>query len=47
MIRHYEHDTYIYGYEDNDFYVMGYLNDMLQTIRVSQEDISKAFFSSF
>lgn len=47
MSRHYKHDTYIYGYEDNDFYVMGYFNDMLQTIRVNQENINKAFFSSY
>lgn len=45
--KHYRHDTYIYGYMDDDFYIMGYLNDVLQTIKVNQEDISKAFFSSY
>ncbi|MDE7274053.1 MAG: BtrH N-terminal domain-containing protein [Lachnospiraceae bacterium] len=47
MSRHYEHDAYIYGYEDTDFFAMGYLNDMLQTIRVKQVDIINAFFSSY
>ena len=45
--KHYRHDTYIYGYSDDHFYSMAYLNDSLQTIKVNQEDISKAFFSSY
>lgn len=47
MKRHYKHDTYIYGYSDDHFYSMVYFNDSLQTIKVHQEDIRKAFFSSY
>lgn len=42
--KHKIHDTYIYGYEDNDFYVMAYKNAKLDFFKVSAADICNALY---
>lgn len=38
--QHYMHDTYIYGYDDDFFYVIAYSNKKLQQLKVPQKEIA-------
>lgn len=44
--RHFIHDTYIYGYEDDFFWIMAYSNSKLQQIKISASDIEQSLFSA-
>ena len=41
---HFLHDIYIYGYDTNDFMVMGYRDEKLQLFRVPKKEIVNAVF---
>ena len=40
--QHFRHDLYIYGYEDDYFYVLAYSNKKLQTIKVKSCEIANS-----
>ncbi len=42
---HFIHDTYIYGYDENNFYLMAYTNDNLKKIRICCHEIRDAIYS--
>lgn len=44
--KHYIHDTYLYGYEEDCFLVMAYKNNKLQQLKVLDSDIVQSVFSS-
>lgn len=44
--NHKIHDTYVYGYEDNDFYVMAYGKQNLECFKVSAVDMRNAFYGN-
>lgn len=37
--KHYKHDTYIYGYDDDNFYIVAYSNKRLQKLEVNKKEI--------
>ena len=43
--RHFIHDVYIYGYDNDCFCVMAYRDDRLQLFKVKQTEIRDAFYS--
>lgn len=45
--RHFIHDTYIYGYENNSFYIMAYSGRKLQTLMVPTYEILDAMYHGF
>ncbi|MCI9220072.1 MAG: hypothetical protein HFH94_10095 [Lachnospiraceae bacterium] len=44
--RHLIHDTYIYGYEDDSFWIMAYTERKLKEIKVSSSDMAQSVFPS-
>ena len=42
--EHHKHDTYIYGYDDENFYVMAYHNLHLQKMKVPAEEIIEGLY---
>lgn len=44
--RHFIHDTYIYGYEDDYFWIMAYTERKLKKIKVSSSDMVQSVLSS-
>lgn len=45
--KHYIHDTYIYGYNENEFLVMAYKDKKLQMITVPDEEIVDGVYEAF
>ena len=43
---HFIHDTYIYGYEDDYFWIMAYTERKLKEIKVSSSDMVQSVFSA-
>ena len=41
-VRHFHHDTHVYGYDDECFYVMAYRDLHLQKMKVKKEHIAKS-----
>ncbi len=41
---HFIHDTYIYGYDENSFYLMAYTNENLKKIRICCHEIRDAIY---
>lgn len=44
--EHYIHDAYIYGYEDEYFWVMAYSQGKLKSLKVAASDIESGIFSA-
>lgn len=47
MKSHFIHDTYIYGYDEDEFLVLAYSNRKLQKIKVAKDDIKRALYRTF
>ena len=43
--KHFEHDTYLYGYDENDFFVMAYSDGHLKMMKVAQKEIVDSLYS--
>lgn len=43
--KHFKHDTYVFGYEEENFYVMAYINDKFQAGKICENDLIDAFYS--
>lgn len=43
--KHFEHDTYIFGYNDKIFYVMAYTDGHLRLMGVKQEEIIESLYN--
>lgn len=44
--RHFIHDTYLYGYDELNFYVMAYSKEHLRMLKVPQQEITEGLYSS-
>lgn len=44
--RHFIHDTYLYGYDEQFFYVMAYSQGHLRLLKVPQQEIIEGLYSS-
>lgn len=42
---HFIHDTYVYGYDENDFYVLAYYKEHLSRLKVARKEIIQALLS--